>query len=35
MPGASRVDGRTIEFTALDMPAAYLGFRTLVGLAQR
>ena len=35
MPGAVRVDGRTIEFTAPDMPAAYLAFRSAVGLAAR
>jgi len=35
MPGAVRVDGRTIEFTAADMPAAYLAFRSAVGLAAR
>ncbi|HAL16306.1 MAG TPA: hypothetical protein DCP32_06020 [Anaerolineaceae bacterium] len=35
MPGAVRVDGRTVEFTAPDMPAAYLAFRSAVGLALR
>ena len=33
MPGAVRLDGRTIEFTAPDMPGAYLKFRAAVGLA--
>lgn len=35
MPGAVRVDGRTIEFNAADMPSAYLAFRSAVGLAAR
>lgn len=35
MPGSRRVDGRTLEFTAPDMPAAYLAFRSAVGLAAR
>lgn len=28
IPGVSRIDGRTIVFTAPDMPAAFLGFRS-------
>ena len=35
LPGAVRVDGRTVEFSAADMPAAYLAFRSAVGLALR
>lgn len=35
LPGAVRVDGRTVEFSAADMPAAYLAFRSVVGLALR
>lgn len=35
LPGASRVDGRKIEFSLPDMPAAYLSFRAAVTLAQR
>jgi len=35
MPGAKRLDGRTIEFKAPDMAAAYLAFRSAVGLAAR
>jgi D-amino peptidase len=31
-PGCERTDGRTIRFTAADMPAAYLGFRAAVNL---
>ncbi len=34
LPGASRVDGRRIEFTAPDMPAAYQSFRAVVALAR-
>jgi len=33
MPGALRVSGRVIEFTAPDMPGAYLQFRAAVSLA--
>jgi D-amino peptidase len=33
LPGAVRLDGRTIEFTAPDMPGAYLKFRSAVALA--
>ena len=33
LPGAHRLDGRLIEFEALDMRAAYTGFRAAVGLA--
>jgi D-amino peptidase len=33
LPGATRLDGRTIEFEAPDMPAAYLRFRAAVSLA--
>ena len=34
LPGASRLDGRRIEFTASDMPAAYTAFRAAVSLAR-
>jgi len=33
LPGASRLDGRTIEFLAADMPAAYCSFRAAVSMA--
>lgn len=33
LPGSQRIDGRKIEFTALDMPAAYASFRAAVTLA--
>ncbi len=33
LPGATRLDGTTIEFTSPDMPTAYKSFRALVGLA--
>lgn len=33
LPGAARLDGRTIEFTAPDVPAAYRSFRAAVYLA--
>ena len=33
VPGIERLDGRTIEFTAPDMPAAYRMFRAVVNLA--
>lgn len=33
MPGAERLDGRTIEFVAPDMPTAYRMFRAAVNLA--
>jgi D-amino peptidase len=33
LPGASRLDGRTIEFEAPDMPTAYQCLRVAVGLA--
>jgi D-amino peptidase len=32
-PGAHRMDGKRVELTAEDMPAAYRGFRTLISLA--
>jgi D-amino peptidase len=35
MPGSVRVDGRKVEFSAVDMPGAYQGFRAMVTLAQR
>lgn len=35
LPGAVRIDGRTVEATAPDMPAAHAAFRALVTLAQR
>lgn len=35
LPGAKRLDGRTIEFTVPDMPAAYQAFRAAVMLALR
>lgn len=33
LPGSTREDGRTIEFVAPDMPAAYLAFRVAVSMA--
>ena len=33
LPGSKRLDGRKIEFSAPDMPAAYLSFRAAVTLA--
>jgi D-amino peptidase len=33
MPGAHRVGGKRVEYTAADMPHAYRAFRSLVGLA--
>jgi D-amino peptidase len=33
LPGAERVGGKRVEFTAGDMPTAYRAFRSLVGLA--
>ncbi len=33
LPGAARVGGKRVEFTAGDMPTAYRAFRALVGLA--
>lgn len=35
LPGCRRVDGRKVEFTMPDMPAAYQAFRSAVALAQR
>lgn len=35
LPGAVRIDGRTVEISAPDMPAAHAAFRALVTLAQR
>ena len=35
LPGAVRLDGRTIEFASADMPAAYQAFRAAVTLALR
>ena len=35
MPGSVRVDGRKVEFSAVDMPGAYQGFRAMVTLARR
>jgi D-amino peptidase len=35
LPGSKRVDGRKIEFTQPDMPAAYQAFRAAVTLALR
>jgi D-amino peptidase len=35
LPGSRRVDGRKIEVTLADMPAAYQAFRAAVTLAQR
>ena len=35
LPGSTRLDGRTIEFTGADMPAAYQAFRAAVTLALR
>ncbi len=34
LPGARRLDGRRIEFSAADMPAAYQAFRAAVGMAR-
>lgn len=34
LPGARRLDGRTLEFEAADMPAAYWAFRAAVSLAR-
>ncbi len=34
LPGSSRIDGRTIEFSAPDMAAAYTVFRAAVSLAR-
>ena len=34
LPGSRRLDGRTIEFDAPDMPAAYTSFRAAVTLAR-
>jgi len=33
LPGATRPDGKRVEFVAADMPTAYRAFRALVGLA--
>jgi D-amino peptidase len=33
MPGASRCEGKRVEFVARDMPEAYRAFRSMVGLA--
>jgi len=33
LPGAVRLDGRVLEFTAPDMPSAYQSFRAAIGLA--
>jgi len=33
LPGARRVGGKRVEYTADDMPLAYRGFRSLVSLA--
>jgi D-aminopeptidase len=35
LPGSRRVDGRKIEFSQPDMPAAYQAFRAAVTLALR
>jgi D-amino peptidase len=35
LPGARRGEGRVVEYTAEDMPAAYRAFRAMVTLAQR
>ncbi len=35
LPGAVRLDGRRVEFSAPDMPAAYRSFRAVVALAGR
>jgi D-amino peptidase len=35
LPGMRRLDGRTLEFTAPDMPSAYQAFRAAVTLALR
>jgi D-amino peptidase len=33
LPGAERIGGKRVAFTATDMPTAYRAFRSLVGLA--
>lgn len=33
LPGARRLDGKRVEYSARDMPEAYFAFRSLVGLA--
>lgn len=33
VPGVTRLDGRTLEFTAADMPAAYWTFRAVISAA--
>jgi D-amino peptidase len=33
LPGAGRIGGKRVAYTAADMPAAYRAFRSLVGLA--
>ena len=33
VPGVARLDGRTLEFTAADMPAAYWTFRAVISAA--
>ena len=35
LPGIRRLDGRTLEYSALDMPAAYSAMRAAVTLALR
>ncbi len=35
LPGAARLDARRVAYTAADMPAAYRGFRALVGLGNK
>lgn len=35
LPGAARLDARKVAYTAADMPSAYRGFRSLVGLGNK
>lgn len=35
LPGATRLDGRRLAYTAPDMPTAYRAFRAMVGLGNR
>ncbi len=35
LPGSVRTDGRRVDFSAVDMPSAYQGFRAAVTLARR
>ncbi|MEN4098731.1 MAG: M55 family metallopeptidase, partial [Anaerolineaceae bacterium] len=35
LPGARRLEARKVEFTAPDMPSAYLAFRAMVSMADK